>query len=260
MRVLSLGAGVQSTGLALMSEKGELPPVDALIFADTQWEPEGVYEHLDWLETQLSAPVYRVSIGNIRDDHIRSITEGTNIRGIMPLFTGDGFGRRQCTNAYKIEPVKRQIRTLLGLKKGQRVPKGTTVDQWIGISTDEAGRMKPSSDKWINNTWPLIDAGMSRRNCLSWFEDNFPGRTLEKSACIACPFHNDAMWRDIKINDPASFAEACAFDDQIRTSQTGKVQYVHRTLQPLAEVDFRNLEDKGQINMFNNECEGMCGV
>jgi hypothetical protein len=259
-KILSLGAGVQSSVMALMSEKGELPPVDAMIFADTQFEPKSVYAHLDWLETQLSTPVYRVSIGNIRDDHIRSVSEGTNIRGMMPLFTGNGFGRRQCTNAYKIEPVKKQIRTLLGLKKRQRVPKGIKVEQWLGISTDEAARMKPSTDKWINNKWPLVEMGMSRQHCLLWFEKNYPSRVLAKSACICCPYHNDAMWRDMKINDPTSFAEAVEFDRQIRISQTGKEQYVHKTLKPLGEVDFRNLEDKGQINMFNNECEGMCGV
>ena len=64
----------------------------------------------------------------------------------------------------------------------------------------------------------------------------------------------------MKLTDPKSFAEAVEFDEQIRTSQSGKVQFLHRTLKPLGEVDFRNLEDKGQLNMFNNECEGMCGV
>ena len=37
-------------------------------------------------------------------------------------------------------------------------------------------------------------------------------------------------------------------------------QYAHAQRVPLAEVDLRTLEDHGQMNMFNNECEGMCGV
>jgi hypothetical protein len=37
-------------------------------------------------------------------------------------------------------------------------------------------------------------------------------------------------------------------------------QFMHRSLKPLEEVDFRNAEDFGQVNMFGNECEGMCGV
>ena len=47
-RFLSLGAGVQSSTLALMIAHGELEPVDAAIFADTGWEPKKVYVWLDW--------------------------------------------------------------------------------------------------------------------------------------------------------------------------------------------------------------------
>ena len=53
-RVISLGAGVQSSVMALMAAKGELTPMpEAAILTDTQWEPKDVYEHLDWLEKQL---------------------------------------------------------------------------------------------------------------------------------------------------------------------------------------------------------------
>lgn len=66
LRYLSLGAGVQSTTLALMIEHGEVPAVDCAIFADTGWEPRAVYEHLTWLEGVLSYPVHRVTAGNLR--------------------------------------------------------------------------------------------------------------------------------------------------------------------------------------------------
>ena len=73
------------------------------------------------------------------------------------------------------------------------------------------------------------------------------------------------MWRDMKLHDPASFEQAVEFDAAIRNSggSFGKMrqrQFVHRSCKPLNEVDFRSLEDMGQINMFGNECEGMCGV
>ena len=59
---LSLGAGVQSSALALMLALGEITPqVDGAIFADTQAEPLEVYQWLDYLETVLPFPVYRVS-------------------------------------------------------------------------------------------------------------------------------------------------------------------------------------------------------
>ncbi len=56
--VLSLGAGVQSTTIALMSMRGELPaqfaPPTAAVFADTGYEPANVYSHLQWLIDTLS--------------------------------------------------------------------------------------------------------------------------------------------------------------------------------------------------------------
>jgi 3'-phosphoadenosine 5'-phosphosulfate sulfotransferase (PAPS reductase)/FAD synthetase len=59
---LSLGAGVQSSTLALMAARGEIGPMPkAAIFADTQAEPESVYRWLDWLEKQLPFPVHRVT-------------------------------------------------------------------------------------------------------------------------------------------------------------------------------------------------------
>lgn len=71
LKVLSLGAGVQSTVLALMNAEGILPKLDAAIFADTGWEPQAVYDHLDRLEVELNRagiPLHRVSAGNLHDD------------------------------------------------------------------------------------------------------------------------------------------------------------------------------------------------
>jgi hypothetical protein len=282
MNIISLGAGVQSSVMALMAAHGELPRPNCAIFADTQWEPQGVYDHLDWLESVVTNPllvdkpfpVHRVTFGNIREDSVgtrKGITK--NFRKGFPMLPyhvvnkdgSPGFGRRQCTVDYKITPIRRKVREMLGLKKRQRVPKNTFVEMNIGISTDEAVRMRPSHDKWIINRWPLIEKGMSRHDCLAWFEKHYPGRVLTKSACIGCPFHNDAQWREMKINDPESFADAVDFDRKIRTANQKKAGldgtlFLHSSRKPLDEVDFRNLEDKGQLNMFNNECEGMCGV
>lgn len=50
--ILSLGAGVQSSTLALMAARGEVPgfpKLDCAIFADTQDEPASVYRWLEWL-------------------------------------------------------------------------------------------------------------------------------------------------------------------------------------------------------------------
>lgn len=261
-RFLSLGAGVQSSTLALMIAHGELEPVEAAIFADTGWEPRHVYEWLDWLEKQLPFPVHRVYHGNLREDTLRRSTVQERIAAIpwhMKMPNGDrAMGRRQCTMEYKIQPLTKKARELVGLVPRQRA-KGVLCEMFIGISTDEALRMKPSQDAWKVHRWPLIEKSMSRSDCLAWMERK--GYPLPpKSSCIGCPFHSDHEWRLIKA-DPVSWADAIEVDKAIR-QQPGmrSQQFMHRSCVPLEQVDLSTAEDHGQIDMFNNECEGMCGV
>ncbi len=121
---------------------------------------------------------------------------------------------RQCTNDYKIQPIRKKIRQLCNITYGKHFPKDKFVDQWIGISMDEISRMKPARDKYINNVHPLIDLKMSRSDCLKWMSANaFP--LPEKSACICCPFHDDKYWYFMKHNRPEEFADAVEFDKKI---------------------------------------------
>lgn len=266
LTVISLGAGVQSTTLALMAARGDIGPMpDCAIFADTGAEPLAVYRHLDWLEAELPFPVHRVSAGNLRDEIVRAMDGGCRMDARPPFFTvPNGMLRRQCTQDYKIRPIIRKVRELIGLKKRQRSPKTAVVEQWIGISCDEAMRMKPSQLPFITHRWPLIEKEMHRKDCLAWCEERQYPRPA-KSACTFCPYTDNARWRDMKANDPVSFADAVAIDKVIRPGMPGPKRpmgtgwFLHRDRIPLDEVDFSTAEDRGQINMFLNECEGMCG-
>lgn len=87
MEILSLGAGVQSSVLALMSESGELGlKFDCAIFADTGWEPPEVLEYLNWIESRVSFPIYRVSKGNIFEDMVSHAIGGPAKDPFIPLF------------------------------------------------------------------------------------------------------------------------------------------------------------------------------
>ena len=258
LSIISLGAGVQSTTMALMAAHGEITPMpDCAIFADTQWEPKAVYSHLDWLV--LPFPVYRVTAGDLRQASIeRSNTSGGRFAAIpwhMQMPNGDGaMGRRQCTKEYKLRPIQRKIVELLGGR-----PKAGA-EAWIGISVDEVMRCKPSRVGYIVNRWPLLEHRMNRNDCLKWLErKGYP--QPPKSSCIGCPFHNDAQWRLLRDNSPQEWNDAIEIDRIIRKQPASKgQQYMHRSLKPLAEVDLSTPEDHGQLNLFNNECEGMCGV
>lgn len=88
---ISLGAGVQSSVMALMAARGELTPMpEFAVFADTQDEPQSVYRWLDWLEKQLPFPVHRVSYGKLSDSAKRVITSKKSGRdyckGGIPMF------------------------------------------------------------------------------------------------------------------------------------------------------------------------------
>lgn len=268
VHVLSYGGGTQSTALLLMALKGEINNVqpDFIIFSDTGWEPQPIYDWVnmvnDYIKRKYNKEIIIVRDRNIRDDIINADTGKTNKFMTIPAFIKKpdgtvGLGRRQCTADYKIRPINRKIRELLGYEKRQRVKE--VVHVWKGISTDEIQRAKPNRFKWLTNEHPLIDImNVDRSACIRYVEKEGLG-TPAKSSCIGCPFHDDRAWLDMKKNDPKSWEDAVYVDKELRkhSPTLGKV-YLHRSCVPLDEVDFG--EDQEELDFFNNECEGMCGI
>lgn len=272
INVISLGAGVQSTCMAMMAKDGVLPMPDCAIFADTGNEPLHVYTHLENLKKVLPFPIHIVKAffkdnkGGIYEHTMESIKGNTSRYSGPPAYMEKGFIRRQCTNDFKIQPIRRKLRELIGLKPRQRGGKEIKIRQWIGISTDEFNRMKESRDAYIENVFPLIDRKMSRQDCLDWMKDNnYP--LPKKSACIFCPYHDNKTWKEMKENQPEDFALAVQVDEDLRNAESlkypfDKSLYLHTSLKPLKDVDFdkvNNKKDKFQNDM-DEECEGMCGV
>lgn len=271
LRVLSLGAGVQSTTIALMMAHGEIEPVDHAIFADTGCEPGPVYEHLRWLMSGNVLPftVHIVTAGSLAQEMLDAAAKkpGSHTHGRVQAFvlsTGKFRGgkiRRQCTGDYKIDPIRAKVRELLGVKKGQKVPKDVLVEQVIGISWDERRRAKPAWNFWIENEYPLIDQRMTRGDCLEWLKrKGYP--QPPRSACTICPMRKNSEWRWLKDNDPAGWQQAVEVDRAIRHGMRGitaEAVYLHRSLTPLDQVDLTNNDDL-MGNLFMAECQGMCGL
>ena len=242
---LSLGAGVQSTTLALLAEAGELPKPDVAIFADTGWEPADVYAHLDRLEAALSFPVLRVSRGNLRTDSL----DPDHRYASVPYFVrnpdgSEGMGRRQCTSEYKLGPIRRKVRELLGATAPdfRRVPSGRVCEQWVGFSTDEVHRANRRKDsdgvRYLTTRYPLLELGMSRTDCERWLRLRGWGSTA-KSACIGCPYHGNRQWRELRDQRPAEWADAVAFDEEIRKGGARGMPldgeaFLHRSRVPLS--------------------------
>jgi len=261
LRVLSLGAGVQSSTLFYKILNKEIRPVDCAIFADTGNEPKAVYDYLQHLTNLANFPIYIVSKGNIIDDSLAVAEKGTN-KGFltMPVKGVDEngkqvMGRRQCTNDYKIQPINKKIRELLGVKRLT----GFNVEVVMGISLDEIQRAKEPRNKWQINCYPLIENKITRHQCLEYIKKhNY--KTPPRSACIVCPYHSNKEWLHMKENNLDEFQFAVNFDLKIRTtSSNGVKNYLHSSLKPLGEIDFNKYKDP-QYSLFDDECEGMCGV
>lgn len=304
LRILSFGAGVQSTTMLLMAIKGIIPEFDYVIFADTGWEPKAVYDHYEWCKTEAEKAgmkVITVRFRNLYEDALQAIWSGDPDAeqpwAAMPYYLKLADGSRtmiarQCTKYYKILPIQKYIREqILGLESGERVPEEIQVQQFMGISSDEAGRMKASQNKWQASVYPFCGTIIyhpdieprpqdwkeltkpdtdqiqfySRGDCILWLAENYPGLEVPRSACIGCPFKSDAEWLAVKA-DPKSWAEVVELDRRIRKAgdgSNGKEAFLHRSCVPIEEVDFEG-KKKNQMSFLAEgwvgECEGMCGV
>lgn len=289
IHILSLGAGVQSSTLALMAAAGEVTPMPvAAIFSDTQAEPASVYKWLEYLTPLLPFPVIRVSRGSLTEESL-VIREHSKKPGqfwskslipahILNQNGTKGIMGRQCTYGHKLMPIENQTRKMVtqarinawrkrhseahkaysaARKEGRACPGWAWKEMqsdplsvaWIGISLDEVQRMKTSRHPWILNRWPLIEKSMSRHDALRWMESR--GYPVPpRSACTYCPFHSDAEWRRLRDNEPGEFQKAVEFE--------AALQQVKRKTDNMKGIPFlhSSLRPLGEVDFSTAESRG----
>ena len=262
LKVISLGIGVQSTAMYLMSSMGyKLPRADVSVFADPQAEHHKTYDMLKWLlkwkEENNGIPIIVNKDYNILKDILNSRNSlGAKWITIPAFGEKGGMIMRQCTGEYKIRPVQQSVRRLHKLKPRQRMK---PTEMWLGISTDEIERMKDSRMYNIKYFYPLIYHGISRNDCIDFFkENNFP--VPVKSSCVFCPYHSNSFWKDVQKENGNAWKTSVKVDKTIRNqSQKGEEDklYIHNSCKPLDEIDF----DDKQLPLFEGfDCEGHCGL
>ncbi len=250
LRVISLGAGVQSTALVFLALEGRIA-ADAAVFADTQQEPQAVYQHFAEVIAPACAaadfPLHIVTAGDLGEDAVAARTR-------IPAFTGTGMTPRQCSRDYKVRPIRGWLRSRVG-------PRGRAVSL-LGISLDEVHRMRLSDVRWVQNEYPLVDLRWTRWDCQRYLAGL--GISPPKSACVFCPYHSDSQWRSLGAED---FGVAARFEARLQAANSAGgrralrgTPFLHRSLMPLRTVDLSTLEDHGQLALFGEECEGVCGV
>ena len=276
--VISLGAGVQSTAMYIMSSRGELPRADIAIFADTGGEKTATWNYLNdfllpWMDKNNGIPITIVQKKNLYADILKSENSTGQRFASIPAFTvgedGErGMLRRQCTNEYKIQQVDQAVREWHGLAFRQ---KNIPTYIWKGISLDEIERLSIPQDKWKHQVYPFVGyettkqkttridwaVKMTRADIVAWFMRNdLP--IPPKSSCTFCPFQSDAAWYDMKVNHPQDFEAAVRVDEAIRNGMSNvkmrNPSFLHESLMPLKDVPFT----PGDPDLWRGECLDGC--
>lgn len=250
--VWNYGGGTQSIAIAVLLAQGQLPRPDCIVMADTGREAQ---ETWDYTAAHVAPLLASLGLTIAIAPHTLATVDlyAADERVLIPAYTATGQLRNFCSNEWKGRVVERYLRTL---GYGPRRP----IRQWLGISLDEIGRLKPSGIAWIERAWPLVfDHPLRRSECrariLAYGLPEPP-----RSSCWMCPYRGNAEWRRLRDAYPADWARAVAFDEQIRARDTEHALYVHRSAVPLAAADL-GTPDAPPSPLFGNitECDsGQC--
>ena len=257
MNIISLGGGVQSSALVVLTTQGKIDdPATHAVFADTGGEMpetlEWVARLADWSRANGGPEVVttRRQGPGLLDYHYSDERE----RDVTPLcvraMPSGGLWKRDCTIRWKIKPIERWLRDQNG---------SASIVQ-LGISYDEIHRMKPSKTKWVTNRFPLIELEFTREECRRVFIG--AGLSIPpKSACWFCPLRNVGYWEWMAGSDPERLEQAGQLEDKINewNAEAGKEPtYLTSRLKPL-----RQAFPPGQLPLWPDygkvdECGGYC--
>lgn len=234
MKILSCGAGMQSTALALMSCENKMkgiihanvPVYDAVIFCDLGLEPYWVKDQVDFIKKaceDAGIPFYKIE-SNLYQDYMDNFGRG-HVSSI-PFWSVDENGkkakmRRHCTLDYKIALIEKFLRyELLGYKKFQRLKPEDLMghEMHIGFSFEERKRMSKDYSKLFVKKYPLIDMKWERADSYKYILEVW-GLDTKASACNFCPFHKNYFFMHLKDNSRDDYEKTVAFDRMI-----GKMQ------------------------------------
>jgi hypothetical protein len=244
---------------------------DVAIDAQTGDERSSSAENMRWLRSDNMRPPFALeeAVGGDLSADLRRAIAGEAARFPNPPFYvrnpdgTRGILNRSCTRDYKIRPVQRKCRDLLGIDRRARIPKHPIVELWIGITIDEAHRMAPAREPWIYHRHPLCEIGWTRWECETWLFEEY-GIRFGHSGCISCPFRSNVEWLHMQRDHPDDFARAVEVDKLIRRGlrNVRGEAFLHDSLRPLGEIDFDEeiAARQGQLLGWAGACGGMCGV
>lgn len=235
MKILSCGAGMQSTALALIScdqtrnevKHPEVPQYDAVIYCDLGKEAVWVEEQVLFLQkacNDCDIPFY-ILHSNLYEDYLKNF--GSGRVSSIPFWTLDANGkegriaRRACTVDYKILMIQKFVRyELMGYRPYQRTRAEDlgAHELHIGFSGEEKQRAFTSRHPMFVNHFPLIEMGWERPECYRYNLEEW-GLDSKASACLFCPFHRNYFFSHLKSNFPDDYRSVVDFDKMLEERQ-----------------------------------------
>ena len=243
--VMSYGGGKQTVAMVTLVLEGKLQKPDVIVMADTGREVQTTFEYLNRVvQPALKAIGLRVEIASHELATVDLFSENGKL--LLPAFTTqNGIGKlpTYCSNEWKQRVIRRWLR-----ERGVN-----DTDVWLGISLDEAERMKASGLNWYRHIYPLIEiTPMHRSQCVTQIQ-KFGWEVPNKSRCYMCPNQSALAWKDLKRRNDGDFEKAAQLENEVR--QKDEHVYFHPLAIPLEQaVEQSEL----QTDMFDGCDSGYC--
>lgn len=272
MKILSFGAGMQSTALALMSCENAMtdgpaphplvPVYDAVIICDLGLEQEWVRQQTEFVRRAcVDAGIFFKKLDtHMYQDFMENFGERRTISIPWWTLSEDGHKSkmpRYCTIDYKVEEIAKFVRwELLGYEKGEwtRAEDIKSHEMHMGFSLEEKKRCGKNPNKLFVNHFPLVEMGWTRAESYKYILEKW-GLDTKASACPFCPFHRNYYFQHIKEHDPAIYRSVVQMDHLLRD----------KTPKPPMDSDLfisrsrKRIEDLTPEDCNDAECFQYCG-
>ena len=236
---LSFGGGVNSVALLSYLVENKLP-LDVVVFADTGSEMPFTYDVVE--RAKVWCGVRGIEFVTVSSRYGKSLYDYYFDNETLPSRM-----RRDCTSKFKIDPIRNYLR--------ERFGKDERFVQYIGISMEEAHRMRSSDVKYCELSYPLVDARIDRDGCVRLCEkEGFLG--VRKSGCFCCPFTKLEGWRSLYREYPELFLRSVKLEENCSNA---KVRLTHHPLIELA-LRFDMEEELGRVLVDDVDVVVPCDV
>lgn len=235
IKILSCGAGMQSTALALMSCENAthakpvhefVPVYDLVVYCDLGWEPPWVYNQVDFIQKRCNEAgvPFKILYTGLYDHYIQNF--GKKRTCSIPFWSIGANGkkaimRRNCTIDFKIMAIQKYVRyELLGYQPYQRKrPEDIGAHEMhIGFSVEEQQRIFNNYNPLFVNRFPLVDMSLTRADNYRYIREVW-GLDTKASACCICPFHRNYFFEHLKQNHSDSYGAVIRMDNLIAEKQ-----------------------------------------